>query len=145
MKTIFTNGCFDVLHVGHVRLLEYCYELAFTDGPGQVIVGLNSDASVKRLKGDNRPINTEADRAYILQSLNFVHDVAIFDQDTPYELIKSLQPTVIVKGGDYKAEDVVGNDIAKVKIFDLVYGVSSTNVISKMNDLNVPSASKPAS
>lgn len=144
MKKIFTNGCFDVLHAGHVRLLKYCYELAFTDGPGEVVVGLNSDSSVRRIKGDSRPINTQADRAYLLESLKFVHDVIIFDEETPYELIKTLQPHTIVKGGDYKPGDVVGNDIAKVKIFDLVYGVSSTDIIKKMDKLNEPSASKPS-
>ena len=84
MRTIFTNGCFDVLHIGHVKLLQYCHKLAHCDtsgGQGQVIVGLNSNDSVKRLKGSSRPINTEADRMYVLESLRYVDNVIIFDED----------------------------------------------------------------
>ena len=95
------------------------------------MVGLNSDASVKRLKGDSRPINNQEDRAYILQSLKYVDDVIIFDEDTPYELLKKVRPDFIVKGGDYKKEDVVGNDLAEVVIYNYINGYSTTNIIEK--------------
>ena len=124
MKTIFTNGCFDLLHRGHIDLLKYCKTLG-----DWVIVGLNSDDSVKKLKGSNRPINHQSDREYILMALKYVDEVIIFDNDTPYELIKSLQPDIIVKGGDYHAKNVVGNDICEVKIFDYVDGYSTTETI----------------
>lgn len=128
---VFTNGCFDVLHLGHVELLHYCASF------GDVIVGLNSDASVKRLKGDSRPINSEQARMRILKSIKYVSEVFIFEEDTPYELIKSLKPDMIVKGGEYKAEEVVGNDISKVKIFKTIPGYSSTNIINKISKISV--------
>jgi D-beta-D-heptose 7-phosphate kinase/D-beta-D-heptose 1-phosphate adenosyltransferase len=114
-------------------LLEYCHKLAHGvahGGQGKVIVGLNSDDSVRRLKGSNRPINNQYDRAYVLESLRYVDNVTIFDEDTPYELIKRIKPDVIVKGGDYTSESVIGNDIAEVKIFNLIEGKSTTSVIS---------------
>tara|TARA_Y100000310_G_C20569984_1_gene757510 strand:- start:140 stop:544 length:405 start_codon:yes stop_codon:yes gene_type:complete len=134
MKTIFTNGCFDVLHIGHVKLLEYCYNLAYktTGGPGRVIVGLNSDESVNRLKGPNRPINNQQERQYVLESLRYVDRVEIFSEDTPYQLINRLVPDIIVKGGDYKPEDVIGNDIAEVKIFNIIEGHSTTEILEKL-------------
>jgi D-beta-D-heptose 7-phosphate kinase/D-beta-D-heptose 1-phosphate adenosyltransferase len=135
MKTIFTNGCFDVIHIGHVKLLEYCHKLAHqsvSGGQGRVVVGLNSDSSIKRIKGDSRPINTEADRAYVLESMKYVDEVILFDEDTPYNLIKKLAPDTIVKGGDYTPEDVIGNDIAKVEIFTFISGYSSTSTLEKM-------------
>ena len=101
-KIIFTNGCFDILHTGHFKLLKYCKEL------GHVIVGLNSDRSVKRLKGEKRPIFTQEDRVFMLKSCKYVDKVIIFEEDTPYNLIKSIKPDIIVKGGDYKKEEVVG-------------------------------------
>ena len=88
MRTIFTNGCFDIIHIGHIKLLKYCHKLAHEvpyGGQSKVVVGLNSDASVRRLKGDTRPINNEKDRMYILEALRYVDDVIIFDEDTPYE------------------------------------------------------------
>jgi D-beta-D-heptose 7-phosphate kinase/D-beta-D-heptose 1-phosphate adenosyltransferase len=101
-----------------------------------VIVGLNSDASVKRLKGDSRPINNQEDRAFLLKSLKYVDEVVIFDEDTPYELLKKIKPDLIVKGGDYKKEDVVGNDLAEVVIYNYIDGYSTTNIINKShNDL----------
>ncbi len=135
MRIIFTNGCFDILHKGHVELLAYCHSLAYKQthgGQGKVVVGLNSDASVKRLKGDNRPINSEQDRRFLLESLRYVDDVQIFDESTPYELIKRINPYIIVKGGDYTPDNVVGNDIAKVKIFNYVDGYSTTNIVNKL-------------
>lgn len=127
---VFTNGCFDVIHLGHVELLQYCASF------GDVIVGLNSDASVKRLKGASRPINSEQTRMRILKSIKYVSEVFIFEQDTPYELIKSLHPDLIVKGGDYKVEEVVGYDICEVKIFETLPGYSSTNIINKISKIS---------
>ena len=124
MSVVFTNGCFDVLHRGHLELLRFCKTIGDT-----VIVGLNSDASVKRLKGESRPINNEKDRKYFLESLKFVDEVIVFNEDTPYSLIKKLQPNLIVKGGDYKKEEVVGSDICEVKIFNYVKGYSTTQKI----------------
>jgi D-beta-D-heptose 7-phosphate kinase/D-beta-D-heptose 1-phosphate adenosyltransferase len=126
-KKVFTNGCFDVLHRGHIELLKFCKTF------GSVVVGLNSDLSVKRLKGKQRPINNQEDRKFILSSLKFVDDVIIFDTDTPYDLIKSLKPDLIVKGGDYQTNDVVGADICEVKIFKFMQGYSSSSVISKID------------
>lgn len=123
---IFTNGCFDVLHLGHVELLRYCSTL------GEVYVGLNSDDSIKRLKGPSRPINDEQTRMRILESIKYVSSVQIFNEDTPYELIKSLKPDVIVKGGDYKPQQVIGHDLCEVRIFETLVGYSSTLSIQKM-------------
>ena len=103
-KVIFTNGCFDIIHRGHIELLKFCSLF------GKVIVGLNSDESVKKIKGNNRPINRQEDRVMLLESLKFVDKVIVFDEDTPYNLIKSLKPDLIVKGGDYKKEEVIGQD-----------------------------------
>ncbi len=122
-KVVFTNGCFDILHVGHVSLLNYCRSLGH-----KVIVGLNSDSSVKRLKGKDRPINCQDDRKFIIESLSSVDEVVIFDSDTPIDLIKSIKPDIIVKGGDYKPENVVGSDISEVKIFGYIDGYSTTNI-----------------
>jgi len=126
-KLIFTNGCFDVIHLGHVRLLEFCSSL------GHVIVGINSDASVRRLKGESRPVNSAATRREILLSLRYVDEVEVFHEDTPYELIKKLKPDIVVKGGDYKAEDVVGSDLAQVLIYPIVEGFSSSNLIDRVS------------
>lgn len=125
MKIVFTNGCFDVLHKGHVELLKYCKTL------GSVIVGVNSDQSVKRLKGDHRPYFSQEDRKFMLESCKYVDGVVVFDEDTPYNLIKKLKPDIIVKGGDYKEEDVCGNDIAKVIIFDYIDGYSTTKILEQ--------------
>ena len=121
---VFTNGCFDILHRGHLDLLKYC-----KGENNRVIVGLNSDASVKKIKGLNRPINNQQDRKYLLESLRFVDEVYIFDEETPYNLIKRLSPDIIVKGGDYKEEQVVGNDLCEVRIYDYVKGYSTTKTI----------------
>ena len=129
MPVVFTNGCFDILHRGHLELLKYCKGIGNT-----VIVGLNSDKSVKRLKGDKRPINNQLDRKYFLESLKFVDKVIVFDEDTPYNLIKSLKPDLIVKGGDYKIEEVVGSDLCEVKIFKYVEGYSTTKKIQDITD-----------
>ena len=126
---IFTNGCFDVLHRGHIKLLMYCHTLGET-----VIVGLNSDESIRRLKGKDRPINNLEDRKLLLESLRYVHQVIVFSEDTPYNIIKELKPDIIVKGGDYKPEDVVGQDISEVKIFNYVKGYSTTKKIKSIID-----------
>lgn len=125
---VFTNGCFDILHRGHIELLRYCKSL------GQVIVGLNSDDSVKRLKGESRPINNQEDRKLMLESCKFVDSVVIFDEDTPYNLIKKFNPDIIVKGGDYKKSEVVGSDLATVHIFNTINGYSTTKIIKNLTD-----------
>ena len=124
--TIFTNGCFDIIHIGHVQLLEFCASL------GRVVVGLNSDASVKRLKGPTRPINNEIDRKTLLLSIKYVDEVLIFEDDTPYALIQRLKPKIIVKGGDYEAHAVVGSDLAEVRLFPYQKGHSTTEILRSL-------------
>ncbi len=129
-RVVFTNGCFDILHLGHVKYLQEAKKLGDV-----LIVGVNSDASVKRLKGEERPINPQLDRAYLLASLEAVDYVVIFHEDTPYELIKRIKPDILVKGGDYENREVVGSDIAKeVKLIDFVPGKSTTKIIEKVKD-----------
>jgi D-beta-D-heptose 7-phosphate kinase/D-beta-D-heptose 1-phosphate adenosyltransferase len=126
-KIVFTNGCFDILHMGHVKYLEKAR--SFGD---LLIVGLNSDRSVRRLKGDGRPVNPQYDRAYLLAALDAVDFVTIFEEDTPYELIKAIEPDVLVKGGDYRGKEVVGSDIAKeLRLVDFVEGRSTTAIIER--------------
>ncbi len=126
-KIIFTNGCFDILHAGHVKYLEKAK--SFGD---MLIVGLNSDESVRRLKGESRPINISEDRAYVLSSLESVSFVVEFCEDTPYDLISAIRPAVLVKGGDYEGKEVIGSDIAKeVRLVDFVDGKSTTKIIEK--------------
>lgn len=132
-KIVFTNGCFDILHVGHKRYLQQAATLGDI-----LVVGVNSDASVRRLKGPTRPVNNEQDRAEMLSALGFIDYVVIFDEDTPYELIKKIQPDVLVKGGDYKPEEVVGKDIVEARggqleLISFVEGKSTTNIIKKIN------------
>ena len=129
---VFTNGCFDILHRGHVEYLAQAADLG-----DKLIVGLNTDASVKRLKGESRPVNDEKSRALLLSALQFVDAVVFFDEDTPYELIKQVQPDILVKGNDYKPEEIVGYDIVtakggKVLTIDLVEGFSTTNIIKRL-------------
>jgi len=127
-KIVFTNGCFDLLHRGHVKYLEKAKE-----NGDVLIVGLNSDQSVKRLKGDDRPINTQYDRAYLLASLEVVDYVVIFEEDTPYELIKIIEPDLLVKGADYKDKEIVGSDIAKeTMLVEFIDGKSTTTIINKI-------------
>ena len=127
-KIVFTNGCFDILHVGHVKYLEEAKSYGDV-----LILGLNSDESVRRLKGPTRPVNTENDRAYILASLEAVDYVVKFYDDTPYELIKAVQPHILVKGGDYEGKDVVGQDIAdELRLVNFVEGKSTTKTIAKI-------------
>jgi D-beta-D-heptose 7-phosphate kinase/D-beta-D-heptose 1-phosphate adenosyltransferase len=128
-KIVFTNGCFDILHAGHVSVLE------FSRSKGDVlVVGLNSDESVRRLKGPTRPVNKQADRALVLAALESVSYVCIFTQDTPYDLIKAVRPDILVKGGDYKPSEIVGREFAgKVVRFALLKGRSTTGIIKKVS------------
>ena len=129
-KIVFTNGCFDILHAGHVKYLEVAKSYGDI-----LIVGLNSDNSVKKLKGSNRPINNQDDRAYILASLESVDYVVIFEEETPYELIKLIIPHTLVKGGDYEGKDVVGQDISnELKLVQFVNGKSTTNIIQRIQN-----------
>ena len=133
-KTIvFSNGCFDILHRGHVEYLSKAADLGDI-----LIIGLNTDASVRRIKGPSRPVNDEKARAVVLAALEFVDAIMFFEEDTPYNLIKNVQPDVLVKGKDYKAEDIVGYDIVtnkggKVETIELVEGFSTTNILNSMN------------
>ena len=132
-KIVFTNGCFDILHTGHVSYLneaKSCGDI--------LVIGLNSDASVKRLKGETRPVNNEADRKFVLENLKAVDFVFIFEEDTPLKLIKEVNPNVLVKGGDWKVEQIVGSDFVmanggEVKSLQFVKGYSTTNIIEKIN------------
>lgn len=121
---VFTNGVFDILHKGHFELLKQARSLGT-----KLIVGINSDASVKRLKGDNRPINDERTRLEQLEALPWVDEVFVFHNDTPYNLIKKLKPALIVKGGDYTVDTVVGHDLAPVHIVPTVDGYSTTKIL----------------
>lgn len=128
-RIVFTNGCFDILHKGHVEYLDTAKSYGDI-----LILGLNSDSSVKALKGEDRPINNEDDRAYILSALESVDYVVIFDEDTPLNLITLIEPDILVKGGDYEGKVVVGSDIAKeVKLVTFVDGKSTTKTIEKIN------------
>jgi rfaE bifunctional protein nucleotidyltransferase chain/domain len=134
-KVAFTNGCFDILHAGHIHSLMQAASFADV-----LIVGLNSDTSTKRLKGDNRPVNNEQNRALLLASLVMVDAVVLFDDDTPFELITSVMPDVLVKGGDYTVDTIVGAKevIANggtVGIIPLVEGLSTTSLIQKIERL----------
>ena len=131
-KIVFTNGCFDIIHRGHIEYLAKAASLGT-----KLIVGLNTDASVRRLKGENRPVNDERGRALALASLLFVDEVILFNTDTPRELIEFIQPGVLVKGGDYRPEDIVGNDIVtarggQVVTIPLVEGYSTTSIIEHL-------------
>jgi len=129
-KVIFTNGCFDILHRGHFELLKYCRSLGTI-----VIVGLNNDKSVKKLKGESRPFFSEQDRKFALECCKYVDHVMVFEEETPHGLIKKIKPDIIVKGGDYKEEEVVGRDLADVKIFNFIEGYSTTKTLKGKKDV----------
>jgi D-beta-D-heptose 7-phosphate kinase/D-beta-D-heptose 1-phosphate adenosyltransferase len=131
-KIVFTNGCFDLLHYGHIKYLERAK--SFGD---ILIVAVNSDSSMKRLKGENRPINNQRDRAMVLASLEFVDFVTIFEDLTPYRLISNLRPDYLIKGGDWRKEDIVGKDLVeayggKVRVIPFVKNYSTTNLIRRI-------------
>ena len=129
-KVVFTNGCFDLLHIGHVKYLEEAKSYGDV-----LIVGLNSDESVRRLKGESRPVNSEYDRAYLLAALEAVDYVVKFHEDTPYELIKAITPHILVKGGDYEGKEVVGQEIAdELRLVKFVDGKSTTKIIERIQN-----------
>ena len=128
-RVVFTNGCFDILHKGHLTLLKEARKRG-----DKLVVGLNSDASVKRLKGALRPINNVDVRREQLELIPYVDEVIVFDNDTPYQLIKDVQPDLIVKGGDYTVEEIVGHDLAPVHIVPTVKGHSTTNLLETANE-----------
>jgi rfaE bifunctional protein nucleotidyltransferase chain/domain len=133
-KIVFTNGCFDVLHRGHIDYLVRASELG-----DLLVIGLNTDESVKRLKGPSRPYLDEETRAYILASMSFISAIILFEEDTPLDLIQKVRPDVLVKGSDYKPVEIVGHDLVtswggKVLTVDLTPGFSSTQVIGKLTD-----------
>lgn len=129
MKLVFTNGCFDIIHRGHIELLKYAKSCG-----DKLVVGLNSDASVRALKGQSRPVQNQEDRKSILEAIRWVDEVVIFKEETPINLIKSIKPDIIVKGGDYRVADVVGNNLAEVKIFELIDGLSTTKTFQNISN-----------
>jgi len=126
-KIVFTNGCFDILHIGHVRYLQHAKRLGDV-----LIIGLNSDRSVAGIK-PGRPVNSEKNRAEVLAALAVVDYVVVFPEKTPYNLIKAVKPDILVKGGDWKKEDIIGSDVAK-ETYSLPYvkGISTTRIIEKI-------------
>ncbi len=138
-KIVFTNGCFDIIHPGHLALLEQAAKYG-----NILIVGLNSDASVRRLKGQGRPINTEQSRVLMLVGLPAVNAVLIFAEDTPIDLIRQIRPDFLAKGGDYKKEEVIGGSLVEsyggqVILTPLIDGYSTTNVIKQVQ-INLPAS-----
>ena len=131
-KIVFTNGCFDLVHRGHIEVLANTADLG-----DKLIIGLNSDSSIKDLKGENRPIMDEISRAILLASLQFVDAVVFFSEETPYKLIETLIPDVLAKGGDYKVTEIAGNGVVlenggEVILFPFIDGVSSTKIVEKI-------------
>ena len=134
-KVVFSNGVFDLLHIGHISYLAMAAELG-----DKLIIGLNSDSSVKRLKGEDRPVNSQESRATLLSAFFFIDAVVVFDEDTPLNLIKALLPDILVKGADYLVENIVGaNEViangGEVKTISFVEGHSSTNIIKKIKNI----------
>jgi rfaE bifunctional protein nucleotidyltransferase chain/domain len=132
LEVVFTNGCFDIIHLGHIEYLEKAREKG-----DKLIVGVNSDSSVRRLKGTSRPIIEEESRVAVLASLMFVDAVIVFEEDTPLELIMALQPDILIKGNDYSLNNIVGADFVisqggKVKTIELVPGFSTTSIVEKI-------------
>ena len=131
-KIVFTNGCFDLVHRGHIEVLANTADLG-----DKLIIGLNSDSSIKELKGENRPIMDEISRAILLASLQFVDAIVFFSEETPYKLIETLIPDVLAKGGDYKVTEIAGNGVVlenggEVILFPFIGGFSSTNIVEKI-------------
>jgi rfaE bifunctional protein nucleotidyltransferase chain/domain len=135
-KVVFTNGCFDILHLGHIEYLAKAAELGDV-----LVIGMNSDRSIHKIKGESRPINDEHSRSMVLASLEFVTVVVLFDEETPYELIKTIQPDILVKGKDYKVEEIAGHDIVlakggKVETIELTPDYSTTGIEQKILNLH---------
>lgn len=135
-KLVFTNGCFDIIHRGHISYLTEAKKLG-----DYLVIGLNSDHSVKKIKGESRPLNNESDRAYVLENLKPVDGVIIFEEDTPFNLIKRILPDFLVKGGDWKEDEIAGSDIVnnnggKVIVIKYVENYSTTSTINKMKNSN---------
>lgn len=133
-KVVFTNGCFDILHLGHIDYLSKAKDLG-----DKLVIGLNTDASIRRIKGESRPVTDETSRSVALAALQFVDAVVFFDEDTPKELIDFVKPDILIKGSDYKEEDIVGYDTVKssggeIKTIDLVEGYSTSNIIDKIKN-----------
>jgi rfaE bifunctional protein nucleotidyltransferase chain/domain len=131
-KVVFTNGCFDLVHRGHVNYLSRASSLG-----DKMIIGLNTDQSVSRIKGPSRPLQDELSRAEVLASMFFVDAVVLFDEETPFELIDFLKPDILVKGSDYSIDKIVGADVVianggRVETMDFIEGYSSTNIINKI-------------
>jgi D-beta-D-heptose 7-phosphate kinase/D-beta-D-heptose 1-phosphate adenosyltransferase len=125
---IFTNGCFDIFHSAHLKLLNFCKE-----HNGTLVLGLNSDSSIKKIKGELRPINNINERCELLKNFDIVDYIIIFDDETPYEIIKELEPKILIKGGDYNINDIIGKEfVQKIILFNYINGVSTTNVIKKI-------------
>lgn len=132
-KVVFTNGCFDLIHLGHVKYLTQAADLGDV-----LIIGLNSDSSVKKIKGHSRPALDQESRALTLAAFSFVNNIVLFDEETPYKLIKQIRPDILVKGGDYNPEEIVGYDVVKdnggeVKILDFIKGYSTSYIIERIN------------
>jgi len=135
-KIVFTNGCFDLLHRGHVELLAKAASLG-----NVLIVGLNTDNSIKRLKGNHRPLNDQQSRALMLAALSVVNYIVFFDEDTPENIIRFIKPDVLVKGSDYKIEEIVGHDIVpqyggKVQTIELTRGYSTSEILRKIKEMS---------
>jgi rfaE bifunctional protein nucleotidyltransferase chain/domain len=133
-KVVFTNGVFDLLHIGHITYLAKAAELG-----DKLIIGLNSDSSVKRIKGESRPVNDQNSRAVLLAALFFVDTITVFEEDTPHHLITTLMPDILVKGADYSVENIVGAkeviaNGGEVKTINFVDGYSSTSIIQKIKE-----------
>jgi len=131
-KIVFTNGCFDILHLGHIDYLSKARQLG-----DFLIIGLNTDKSVRKIKGNNRPVNNQEARAVLLASLSCVDAIILFDEETPYDLINIVQPDILVKGSDYKPHEIVGADIleksgGKIETIDFLEGYSTTAIIKKL-------------
>lgn len=123
---VFTNGCFDLLHAGHLSILEYCASL------GDVIVGVNSDESVRRLKGPSRPIVPQDQRVFALLSCKWVSEVHLFEEDTPIELIRKLNPDIIVKGSEYINQRIIGDEVSEIRLFEPRFDVSTSKIIERI-------------
>lgn len=133
-KIVFTNGCFDIIHQGHIEVLARTADLG-----DKLIIGLNSDSSIRKLKGENRPVIEENSRTIMLAALNFVDAIILFPEETPLNLITTIQPDILAKGGDYKFDTIVGHEIVQknggeVVLIPFVDGFSSTNIINKIKN-----------